>query len=63
MIDPIDCPHCKGKISLTTKDGAIIKLDAKTIQNLENETIAYLTIDKNLKIMPVVEMKNVEIRQ
>ena len=61
MIDSINCPHCKGRIDLKTKQGAIIKLDAKTIQNLENGDIEYLTIDKNLEIMSVVEMKGVKV--
>ena len=63
MVDSIDCPHCRGRVNLRTKDGVIIKIDAETIQNLEDETIAYLTIDKNLKIKPVVEMTDFEIIQ
>lgn len=57
----IDCPHCKERINLRTRDGTIIKLDAKTIQNLEDGTVAYLIIYKNLEIKPVVEMKDFEI--
>jgi len=62
LIDPINCPHCSGKIVLKSNTNEIVKIPKDMLENLKNETLGMISIDENLQVIPISKVKNIRVQ-
>ncbi len=62
MIDPINCPHCNGKIALKSNTNEIVKVPKDMIEKLKDGTLGFIKITENLQVIPVYEMKDIKVQ-